>query len=227
MRFIAGVVISSVGMVLLFRWVPPPASAAMIEARFKSRFETKHRSVIFYQWVDMKSISPWMPLAAVAAEDQKFPYHWGFDFGSIAEAVQESINGGRLRGASTISQQVAKNLFLWSGRSFIRKGLEAYFTVLLETLWSKHRILEVYLNIAQFGNGIYGVSAAARRLLKKKPSALTEKDAALLAAVLPNPLEMRVMRPSPYVMERRRWIEQQMKQLGGIWYLKRIIRGNP
>ena len=164
-----------------------------------------------------------MPLAAVASEDQKFPFHRGFDFDSISAAVEKSLAGGRLRGASTISQQVAKNLFLWSGRSFVRKGLEAYFTVLLETLWSKHRILEVYLNIAAFGDNIYGVSTAARRLLGKPPSRLTPKDAALLAAVLPNPVALKVRHPSAYVKKRRDWIEQQMKQLGGIRYLKSVI----
>jgi monofunctional biosynthetic peptidoglycan transglycosylase len=163
-----------------------------------------------------------MALAAVAAEDQKFPDHYGFDFAAIADAIEEGEKGRRLRGASTISQQVAKNLFLWESRSYLRKGLEAYYTVLLETFWSKRRILEIYLNIAQFGDGLYGVKAAAQVFFNKPPSALTMGECALLAGVLPNPVKFKVTAPSPYVLQRARSIEIQMRNLGpsylkGIW----------
>jgi len=177
---------------------------------------------ISYQWVEWGQISPYLPLAVVAAEDQKFSSHAGFDFESIGKAVEKSIKGGKLRGASTISQQVAKNLFLWPGRSFIRKGLEAYFTILLECLWPKKRILEVYVNIAEFGDGIFGAHAAAANIFGKKASDLTRWDAALLAAVLPNPKVLKAKNPSPYVQERRRWIATQMERLNGLEYIENL-----
>jgi monofunctional glycosyltransferase len=156
----------------------------------------------------------------VAAEDQKFPSHRGFDVESIGDAWEQRARG-RVRGASTISQQVAKNLFLWSGRSWVRKGFEAWFTVLIESLWSKQRILEVYLNVAEFGPGIYGAEAAAQRHFGKPAAALTRREAALLAAVLPDPRAMRAAVPSAYVARRARWIERQAAQLGGPAYLGR------
>jgi len=162
----------------------------------------------------------------VASEDQQFPFHAGFDFKSIRESVRASEHGKKLRGASTISQQVAKNLFLWNG-GFVRKGLEAYFTILIEAMWPKERILEVYLNIAQFGNGVYGVEAAARHFFHKPAARLTSSEAALLAAVLPNPIRFRVDRPSLYVLTRRDWILGQMRDLGGASYLKAIENENP
>lgn len=212
----------SIAMVVCLRWVPPCTSAVMIEERVERFLGEKKQGAIRYQWVDLDEISPYMGLAVVAAEDQLFPNHSGFDFESMQEALESHRRGRRLRGASTISQQVAKNLFLWSGRSYVRKGLEAYFTVLLELLWPKSRILEVYLNIAEFGDGIYGVRAAAETYLRKSPSALTRRDAALLAAVLPNPKRFRVTNPSSYVRERRYWIQQQMEQLGGVGYLRHL-----
>jgi monofunctional biosynthetic peptidoglycan transglycosylase len=219
-RSILAAVAFSVALVLCLRWVSPPTSAFMIERHFERFFQGEQQTTIRYRWVDWESISPHMPLAVVAAEDQKFPHHWGFDFESILKAVEKNKRGGRLRGASTITQQVAKNLFLWSGRSYVRKGLEAYFTILLELLWSKKRILEVYLNIAEFGDGIYGVYAATEILLGKNPSELTRGDAVLLTAVLPNPKRLDVRNPSSYVRERGRWIEKQMEQLGGVRYLR-------
>jgi monofunctional glycosyltransferase len=210
----------SLSLVLCLRWVPPCTSAVMLGDRIHRLFSNKKQAPIHYQWVDWNEISPNMRLAAVAAEDQFFPYHWGFDFESMREALKRHKRGGRLRGASTITQQVAKNLFLWSGRSYVRKVLEAYFAILLELLWPKNRILEVYLNIAEFGDGIYGVRAAAQIYLQKGPSKLTISDAALLAAVLPNPKRYKVRRPSGYVRERRYWIQQQMDQLGGVGYLR-------
>jgi monofunctional biosynthetic peptidoglycan transglycosylase len=210
----------SLAAVICLRWVPPCTSAVMIGDRLGRLFSTKKQAAIRYEWVDWEEISPNMRLAVVAAEDQLFPEHDGFDFESIRRALNKHRRGGRLRGASTITQQVAKNLFLWNGRSYVRKGLEAYFTILLELLWPKSRILEVYLNIAQFGDGIYGVQAAAETYFRKNPSALTMRDAALLAAVLPNPKRHKVSRPSSYVRGRSYWIQRQMYLLGGVSYLK-------
>ena len=221
-RAMLATVVFSLALVLCLRWVPPPTSAFMLERKFEKLFLAEKKTTIIYRWIDWKLISPHLPVAVIAAEDQKFPYHWGFDFESILKAVEKNKKRGRLRGASTITQQVAKNLFLWPGRSYLRKGLEAYFTVLLELLWSKHRILEVYVNIAEFGNDTYGVYAAAKTFWGKSPSRLTREDAALLAAVLPNPRKLSVKNPSPYVIERGRWIEEQMEQLGGIGYLRNL-----
>ena len=192
-----------------------------MEKRVAAFFRGEARNVIRHRWIGWESISTPMRLAVVAAEDQKFPHHWGFDFDSIADAVQHQGAKGRLRGASTITQQVARNLFLWPGRSYVRKGLEAYFTVLLELLWSKRRILEVYLNIAEFGDGTYGVFAASQTFFGKRPSELQRQDAALLAAVLPNPARLHVRNPSAYVRERAGWIEEQMAQLGSA-HLQRL-----
>jgi monofunctional biosynthetic peptidoglycan transglycosylase len=205
--------------VLCLRWIPPPTSAFMMEERIANLFRGEPQPVIRYRWIRWASISPQLRLAVVASEDQKFPHHWGFDFESIANAVEHEGPRGRLRGASTITQQVARNLFLWQGRSIVRKALEAYFTVLLEALWPKRRILEVYLNIAEFGEGTYGVSAATQTFFGKRPAELQAQEAALLAAVLPNPARLHVRNPSAYVRERAGWIEEQMAQLGPA-YLK-------
>jgi monofunctional biosynthetic peptidoglycan transglycosylase len=151
----------------------------------------------------------------VASEDQKFPEHWGFDVEAIEKAYAINQHSHRVHGASTISQQVAKNLFLWSGRSYFRKGLEAYFTVLIETLWPKRRILEIYLNTAQFGHGVYGAEAAAQHFFHKSADRLNRSDAALLAAVLPSPERWSPAAPSRFVQQRRDWILGQMQALGG------------
>lgn len=170
-------------------------------------------------WVGHDEISPWMGLAVIASEDQKFPTHWGFDVAAIESVLDNSDS--RMRGASTLSQQTAKNLFLWDGRSWVRKGLEAGLTVGIETVWTKRRILTVYLNIAEFGPGIFGVEAASQRYFHKPASRLTAADAALLAAVLPNPIRYRAAAPSGYVRERQQWILRQMRQLGGEGFLQR------
>jgi monofunctional biosynthetic peptidoglycan transglycosylase len=168
-------------------------------------------------WVPWSGISPHLAIAVVAAEDQTFPLHHGFDLESISKALRE--RRARQRGASTISQQLAKNLFLWPGRSFVRKGLEAWLTLLIESLWPKRRILEVYLNLVEFGPGIFGAGAASQQLFDKSPRALTPRDAALLAAVLPNPKRMSAARPSRYVHERAAAIERAVARLGGAGYL--------
>ncbi len=167
-----------------------------------------------HRWVPWSKLSPYVSRAVVAAEDQRFPEHWGFDFKQIKAAVQEWEAKGRVRGASTISQQVAKNLFLWPSKSWIRKILEAYFTVLIELSWPKRRILEVYLNYAQFGQSVFGVAAASERFFRRPVSDLTFYQAALLAAVLPNPETLKVQAPSKYVQRRVAWIQKQMRRLG-------------
>jgi monofunctional biosynthetic peptidoglycan transglycosylase len=208
--------------VLLLRWLHPTTSALMVEARVAAWRAGVRGYHTEFRWASLEEISPQAAIAVIASEDQQFPFHAGFDFDSIRDAVRDSERGKRLRGASTISQQVAKNLFLWSGHSFARKGLEAWFTVLIEALWPKDRILEVYLNIAQFGDRIYGVQAAAQHFWHKSARSLDSRDAALLAAVLPNPHLLHVDRPSRYVIARREWILGQMRELGGAQYLRAL-----
>jgi monofunctional biosynthetic peptidoglycan transglycosylase len=208
-------------VVLVFRFVPPPTSAFMIERGMSASLHGEKNFSIKYRWTPWSGVSTELPIAMVASEDQKFPFHHGFDVQAIQQAMDEADEGDRLRGASTISQQTAKNLFLWGGRSFVRKGLEAYFTVLIELTWPKRRILEVYLNIAEFGDGIYGADAAARTFFRKPPSQLTAREAALLASVLPNPKKLHADRPTPYVENHADWIERQVHQLGGVGYLPR------
>lgn len=202
------IAVACLGSVLLLRVMPPLTTAFMLGSDTRP---------VQYEWVPWSKIAPSAALAVVAAEDQKFPDHWGFDFEAIDKALDHNQRSRRVRGASTISQQTAKNLFLWSGRSYIRKGLEAGFTLLLEGLWPKRRILEMYLNIAQFGPGIYGVEAASKRYFGKPAARLTRHEAALLAAVLPNPDRFRVDRPTGYVLGRADDIEQQMDQLGSAY----------
>jgi monofunctional glycosyltransferase len=199
--------ISFAGMLLL-RWWTPPTSAFMIWQRLAG-------VRINYRWVPLERISPYAALAVVASEDQNFFNHHGFDFDAIADAIKENRSRKRPRGASTISQQVVKNLFLWPGRDYFRKGLEAYLTLLMELLWPKQRILEVYLNIAEMGRGIYGVEVASRRFFGKPAARLTMHEAATLAAVLPNPKQMSAARPSDYVRNRTWQIIEQMHALGG------------
>jgi monofunctional biosynthetic peptidoglycan transglycosylase len=209
-------------LVLALRWINPPTSAFMLGTRMAALATGDRAYATHYQWVELERISPQAALAVIAAEDQQFPFHAGFDFKSIREAVRHNASGRHVHGASTISQQVAKNLFLWSGQSYFRKALEAGLTVLIEWCWPKERILEVYLNIAEFGRGIYGVQAAAQHFFHEDARRLDRADSALLAAVLPNPRRYRVDAPSHFVLERRDWIAQQMADLGGAAYLSRI-----
>jgi monofunctional biosynthetic peptidoglycan transglycosylase len=193
-------------MVLPFRWIDPPTTAFMLQ-------DDSDRKPVSYEWVVWESIGTASPIAVVAAEDQKFASHFGFDLKSIRKSVEKFNDGASLRGASTITQQVAKNLYLWPSKSFLRKGIEAYLTVLIEVAWPKKRILEIYLNIAEFGPGIYGVGAASVIYFGKSPIELNDAEAALLAAVLPNPKRLRVSQPTPYLRERRNWIMGQMQRL--------------
>jgi monofunctional biosynthetic peptidoglycan transglycosylase len=220
-RVLAALILAPILATLLLRWVPPLFSTLMVQRQVTAWWNGTDYDGR-YQWVRLSDISPHAAVAVVAAEDQKFADHWGFDSESIVEALEARQRGGRLRGASTITQQVAKNLFLWPGRSFVRKGLEAGWTILIETLWPKRRTLEVYLNIVELGNGVYGVGAASQRYFGKPASRLTPEEAALLAAVLPNPHRLRVDRPSAYVRERQAWILGQMDQIGGRAYLERL-----
>ena len=219
---VLGAAAAAVLLVLLLRWVDPPTSAFMMGTRLGAFVAGDHGYQTHYEWVDLERISPQAALAVIAAEDQQFPFHAGFDFKSIREAVRHNASSRHVRGASTISQQVAKNLFLWSGRSYLRKGLEAGFTLLIEVLWPKERILEVYLNIAEFGRGIYGVQAAAQHFYHKDARRLNRADSALLAAVLPNPRRYRVEAPSRFVLTHRDWIARQMAELGGTSYLELV-----
>ncbi|MCK8517070.1 monofunctional biosynthetic peptidoglycan transglycosylase [Methylonatrum kenyense] len=208
----------SVLLVLLFRVVNPPTTAFMLQHSWQA-WGNEELAAPRREWIDWDDISPHMRLAVVAAEDQLFPHHRGFDFDSIAAAVADYRDGGRLRGASTISQQVAKNLFLSPRRSLVRKGVEAWFTVLIEQFWGKRRILEVYLNVARFGPEVYGVEAASQQYFNKPAAQLQPAEAALLAAVLPSPNRFRVDAPSDHVRSRQIWIQRQMQSLGGTAYL--------
>ena len=208
--------------ILLLRWVEPPSSSFMLQRQITAWQHGLASFHLRYTWVDWHTISPYAALAVIASEDQKFPQHWGFDFTAITTAVQDHWNGGRLRGASTISQQVAKNLFLWPSPSFVRKGIEAYFTIFIELFWPKRRVLEMYLNLAEFGTDVFGVAAASEAFFRKAPEHLTAHEAALLAAVLPNPRHWHVMRPSAHVLKRRDWILQQMNHLGGTAYVQAL-----
>lgn len=215
-RLLIGAVLLSVAVVTVLRWVPAPTSSFILQARYGGT------GTVAYAWIDWWEIAPDVAIAVIAAEDQRFTEHKGFDFEQIRSALHENRSRPRPRGASTITQQVAKNLFLWSGRSYARKALEAYFTLLIEVLWPKRRILEVYLNVAQFGPRVFGVDAASRYYFGKSPMQLNAGEAALLAAVLPNPRRLKLARPSTYVRTRARQIQEQVRQLGGIKYLRGI-----
>jgi len=213
--------------VVAMRWLDPCYSAFMLDAALDASRRGQTNYHTDYRWADLEQISPHAAVAVIAAEDQFFPFHAGFDFRSIREAIRSNEKQAerkrpRVRGASTISQQLAKNLFLWPGRSYVRKGLEAWFTLLIELTWPKERILEVYLNVAQFGDGIYGVEAAARRFYRIPATRLGRYEAATMAAVLPNPITLKVNAPSEYVTRRRDYILDQMRRLGGPNYLEEL-----
>jgi monofunctional biosynthetic peptidoglycan transglycosylase len=200
--------------VLVFRFVPVPFSALMAQRRAASWFEAgAYQSR--HTWVPLESIAPSMGLAVIAAEDQNFTEHFGFDWEAIEKALAHNERSKRKRGASTLTQQTAKNLFLWESRSWVRKGFEAWFTLLLEIGWPKRRILEVYLNTVEFGDGIFGVEAASRAYFGKAARHISPSEAALLAAVLPNPHRFKAKSPSPYILGRQAWILNQMRLIGG------------
>lgn len=202
-------------LVLTLRWVNPPTTGIMLSRALQTRGDGSERPPSQHCWRSLEQLGTALPLAAIASEDQRFRDHHGFDLIELRKALDTAQDGGRLRGASTISQQTAKNLFLWPGRSWARKGLELWFTALIEVSWPKRRILEVYLNIIEFGDGIYGACAGARQHFGLEPKQLSPRQAAQLAATLPNPHLYRANPPSPEVAERAQWILQQVRNLGG------------
>jgi len=215
LKLILIIFLATFGLVLIYKYINPPATPLMVMRYISGNGIQK-------QWKDYESISDNMKLAVVAAEDQKFATHSGFDLESIQDAIEDRLDGDVLRGASTISQQTAKNVFLWPGRSWTRKGAEAYFTFLIETIWGKKRILEVYLNVIETGEGVYGVEKASQIYFGKPAKNLSAEQAAIIAAVLPNPVLMSPAKPSEYIIRRRAWITGQMKNLGGKRYLLKI-----
>jgi monofunctional biosynthetic peptidoglycan transglycosylase len=207
-------VLGSIALVLPLRWLNPPITAFMLKDWWVSGQHPAHA------WVSLNRISPQLRIAVIASEDQLFPVHYGFDLKMIADAIEESPE--QRRGASTISQQVIKNLYLWDGRSYLRKGIEAWLTLLIELFLPKERILEIYLNIAEFGRGIYGANVASQRLFGKGPGQLNLYEAALLTAVLPNPKWRKANKPSSYVRKRAFEIMLAIQELGGVTYLQQI-----
>lgn len=211
--------------VIVLRWVPTPGSMLMIErwaaARADGGLDIRH------EWIAYDRIPDHMKMAVIAAEDQRFAEHFGFDLQAIRAAMEHNRQGGSVRGASTLTQQVAKNQFLWSGRSWLRKGLEAWFTLWIEVLWPKQRILEMYLNVAEWDEGVFGVEAAARHHFGVSASVLSGRQAAQLAAVLPSPLRWSASRPPAHVQQRAGWIQRQARQLGGRHYLDQLESSRP
>jgi len=209
-------------ILLVFRWVPIPSSAFIFQQNSLAEQFPKTYLPASYEWIDWDQIPTHVVLAVVAAEDQRFPKHWGVDMVELKKAWEQRGKKKRPRGASTITQQTAKNLFLWNGRSYFRKIIEAGMSVAMEVTWPKKRILEVYLNIAQFGDAIFGIKQASKKLFDKTPKQLTVEEAALLAAVLPRPAVSNVKNPNSELRARQRWILKQMKQLGGNAYLAKL-----
>ena len=216
LKIIAIFFITSVLLVLMYRFVNPPITPLMVirlgQQMTDSLYDVRFRK----NWIDFEKISPNASRAVIASEDQKFVDHFGFDLEAMQKALKNNQRGKAIKGGSTITNQVAKNVFLWPGRSYIRKGFEAYFTLLIETFWSKKRILEIYLNMIEMGNGIYGIDAGSKVYFNKSPAKLTRNEAALIAAVLPNPRKWSPAKPSKYILKRQKWITRNMGRLGEI-----------
>ena len=198
------------------KWIDPLTSSVIIQHNIMARIEDRPPAI--YRWVDWDMLSAQLPLAVVASEDQRFPTHHGIDFTELKKVIDQ----GDRRGASTISQQVAKNMFLWQGRSYLRKILEAPLALYIDLVWGKQRVLEIYLNIAYFGDNAYGVGAASETFFSKAPRDINRFEAARLAAVLPNPRKFSVKNASDYIVKRQNWILGQMKQLGGVAYIRNL-----
>jgi len=207
--------ILSIGSVILFRFVPIPVTPLML-IRCSEQLSKGKTLKLQKDWVSLRNISPNMVQAAVASEDNRFPDHFGFDFEAIRKALRHNEHSKRLRGASTISQQTAKNVFLWPSRSYLRKGIEAYFTLLIEVFWTKERIMAVYLNIVEMGDGVYGVEAASQKYFHKPASKLSQSEAAMLAAILPSPIKRNPARPSRFLLNSQYQIMVAMRQLGPV-----------
>lgn len=216
-----GVVLLSILAVLALRWVNPISSGLLVERKIEA-WQTNKPISFQRTWRGWFQISDGLKLAVIAGEDQNFPFHHGFDMQAIKDALKHNAQSDTLRGASTISQQVAKNVFLWSGRSWLRKGLEVWFTLWIELLWSKQRILEIYLNSVEWGEGIFGAEAAAQHYFQKSARELTKQQASLLATILPNPRNWSPTNPTPYIKTRSEWIQKQMDNLGGYVYLQKL-----
>lgn len=214
-RFCCSFILLSIASALILRFVPPPLTPLMVIRGMEGLIAGKGFA-IKKQWQPLQRISPYLIQAVIASEDQKFLSHSGFDLEAIAKAYTSNNKGRKLRGASTISQQTAKNLFLWPTSSYLRKAIEVYFTLLLELVWDKERIMEVYLNVAEFGPEIYGAEEASRTFFHTHADKLTTREAAMLAAVLPAPRRWNAAHPTAYLLQRRRWIMQQMRTIGPI-----------
>ena len=204
--------VSTVLTVAVYRWLPVPITPLMV-IRCVQNIHNGETAAIHHKWVPLKQISPYLPVAVMASEDQNFMHHHGFDFNAIQDAAIERLEGKRSRGGSTISQQTAKNVFLWPQSSWLRKGFEVYFTVLIELMWPKERIMEVYLNSIEMGSNIYGAEAVAQRHFGCSARKLRRSDCALIAATLPNPLRFSSLAPSGYMRKRQKKIEQEMRHI--------------
>ena len=217
-RFLMWFFIISIVSVVAFRWLPVPFTPLMLIQCVEQTFDSKRDLKLKKDWVALEEISPNLQLAVVCSEDQNFLEHYGFDLDAIERAVKHNKNHKRKMGASTISQQTAKNVFLYDGRNWIRKGLEVYFTLMIELIWNKERIMEVYLNVIEFGDGIYGAEAASQQFFHTSAKKLTREQAAILAAVLPAPRRFSAVHPSPYIRGRQGWILGQMDNWGELKY---------
>lgn len=230
MQVLAALFLTSVAWVLIYRWVSPPATWLMLDRRAHAPVGKGYYGIreedrrIRYSFRTLDEVSSQLPLALVAAEDQRFLVHHGFDGDALLKAAKSNMSGKKqLRGGSTISQQVAKNVFLWHGRSYVRKAAEAYFTLLIELLWNKRRIMEMYLNVAEMGDCIFGAEAASQQYFHKSASKLNPQEAALLAGVLPNPLRFRASNPGPQARAKQRLVLRRMRQLRGSVYVQELM----
>lgn len=214
-KLIAAFLVSTILMVCLYRIAPVYLTPLMV-IRAAQQIVSGNRPVWHHDWVPIERISPHLIQAVVASEDNLFMEHWGFDFEQIKRAIKENKRRSKPRGASTISQQTAKNVFLWPQSSFIRKGFEVYFTLLIELAWGKQRIMEVYLNSIEMGKGIYGAESVARLHFNKSAAKLTARESATIAATLPNPLKFNSAKPSPYIERRRGQIQRLMTRIGKV-----------
>lgn len=207
----------SILSVIIFKWVPVPITPLMMTRAIENKMDGKDM-ILTHDWEPIENISPNLQKAVIASEDGNFLKHNGFDFNAMQKAFKSNQKGKRLKGGSTISQQTAKNVFLWQGRSYLRKGLEAYFTVLIELIWGKERIMEVYLNSIEMGNGVYGAEAAAQHWYRKSAADLTKQEAAGIAAILPNPRKYKATNSSSYIQRRKGKIVRVMNHIGKIEY---------
>jgi monofunctional biosynthetic peptidoglycan transglycosylase len=211
--------IGSVALTIIYRFVPPPFTYLMIQRLVEQKMDGEGLK-LRKDWVSIGEMSPYLVRAVIASEDQHFNEHWGFDIEALQKAYQHNQKSKKVKGGSTISQQVAKNVFLWPGRSYFRKGLEAYFTILIEITWSKKRIMEIYLNEIEMGDGIYGAEAASKKYFRKSAKDLSKRESALIAAVLPNPIRWTPVHPNAYIQRRQYRILRAMRYVGKPEYLK-------